>query len=178
MVPPADDLSSPAGIWKFLHMQWKAWEPATIRNIIESKIFRCGHGPASRWFVEPSRNWDPPTHAMRGPGARRQSKYNEIKDILLWAHAPASWWIVEPSQDFQFPTHAMRGLGARRQSKYNRIKDYPLRAWSRRPMICQAQPKLESSYTRSERLESPSPSPSSSQFLAGQLPADTTTVKY
>ena len=50
----------------------------------------CGHGPASRSFVEPSRNRDPPTHAMRGLGARRQSGYKEIKDFPLCGHGPAS----------------------------------------------------------------------------------------
>ena len=115
----------------------------------------------------------------------------------------------------------MKGLGARHHLKYNRIKDFPLRAWSRQPMICRAQPKLGSSYTRherpgspspveiqrnqgysimaawsrqlmicraqpklgssytrNERLESPSPSPSPSQFLVGQLSAETTPVNY
>ena len=51
----------------------------------------------------------------------------------------------------------MKGLGARHHLKYNRIKDFPLRAWSRQPMICRAQPKFGSSYTRHERPGSPSP---------------------
>ena len=64
---------------------------------------------------------------------------------------------MEPNRNWNPPTHAMKGLRDRHRLKYNRIKDFPLRAWSRQPMICRAQPKLGSSYTRHERPGSPSP---------------------
>ena len=91
--------------------------------------------------AKPNRNSDPPTYALRGLRARRQSKYKEIEDFPLCGHGPASREFAKPSRNWDPPTHALRGPGARHESKYEEINDFLLRAWPRQPIICRAKPK-------------------------------------
>ena len=86
--------------------------------------------------AKPNRNLDPPTYALRGLRARRQSEYKEIEDFPLCGHSPASRNFVKPSRNRYPPTHALRGPGARHESTYKEINDFFLRAWSRQPIIC------------------------------------------
>ena len=121
--------------------------------------------------TKPNRNSEPPTYALRGLRARRQSKYKEIEDFPLCGHGPASREFANPSRNLDPPAPALRGPGARHESKYEEINDYLLRAWPRQPIICRAKPKLRSSSTHIERHGGPSPSPSPSPSIRARPPS-------
>ena len=66
-----------------------------------------------RFFVESSRNWDPPACELTGRGARHQSKQKEIKYFPLYGHGPVSRFFVEPSRNRNPPAYELTSLGAR-----------------------------------------------------------------